>query len=262
MKPLIIFLLHLVAVAAVAQTTAARIKWNGYNNINFTYTGEIKDGVPDGKGVAVSDDGGSMKYFGDFKNGKFDGYGLMLINDGSIYALQWKNNVGTGVGVTVSDKKDLMYGMFVNSKIEGKSIELGNYDEIKIGTLTDHGYDGRVIEITSGAEAIYDHLYSSGKNAGPGYSIIAGAKEKSVGYFDDHIWRYEVPVTYPSFMQSDKLTSYLETENKYWIVSNTVNENGKTLAQDTCLYVDNLNRIRKFGVAVKHGLSGITSLAN
>lgn len=87
MKPLIISLLYFISAAAVAQTTTSRLNWNGYGEgINFIYTGEIKDGVPDGKGLAISEGGGQMKYFGDFKQGKFEGTGVMLLEDGSILA--------------------------------------------------------------------------------------------------------------------------------------------------------------------------------
>lgn len=87
-----------------------------------TYTGDLKDGVPDGKGKfkTENDQGGSWTYEGEFKNGHFDGEGTTTWSDGSKETGTYKDDVI--VPLTGNDIKTLATDTdsFVNHVVSGK----------------------------------------------------------------------------------------------------------------------------------------------
>lgn len=62
--------------------------WNSMQG-NYGYTGELKDGFPDGFGVYRYDDG--SVYEGDFKQGNFEGAGRLVLKTGKEYIGDFKN---------------------------------------------------------------------------------------------------------------------------------------------------------------------------
>jgi len=61
-----------------------------------TYTGEMFDGIPDGRGT-LSVSGGS-RYVGQWQGGKTHGQGVMIFADGSKYVGNWKDGMRNGRG--------------------------------------------------------------------------------------------------------------------------------------------------------------------
>lgn len=65
-----------------------------------TYTGELKDGIPNGQGRWTNLAG--EEYFGEWKNGDFNGYGTWSGIDDH-YVGEWKDNLLHGKGVYTHD---------------------------------------------------------------------------------------------------------------------------------------------------------------
>ncbi len=244
MKGIIIFLLCFVYCNIHAQKTIGSVKWRGYTDADLDYSGELNNGLPDGKGVAVSE-GGVLKFFGDFKNGKFEGNGVMLMDDGSIIIGPWKDNLPYGKYVGLTKDKSLHYGPSYYNNEQGHFIIITGR-EVNIGEKKDGLFDGRVIHITGNWNQIFDNIYTKGSNKGPGYGFSLGIEGVFTGYLDDYFLRREEPVTYPSFMK-DGMKSIRISENRWWLLSNHVFDNGKELAQDTCLYASIRNGNMQFG---------------
>jgi hypothetical protein len=63
--------------------------------VSVNYTGEIKDGKPNGMGVATYKSGNAKRYVGSFVNGMYNGKGTMFFDNGGIpyrRMEEWKLN--------------------------------------------------------------------------------------------------------------------------------------------------------------------------
>lgn len=69
-----------------------------FESEDYMYIGEIKNNLPDGRGVAYYDDG--FKYTGEFISGKLDGYAVETDNlNRIIYDGDWRSDYYHGYGV-------------------------------------------------------------------------------------------------------------------------------------------------------------------
>ena len=98
-----------------------------------TYTGELKDGVQNGKGLQIWKDG--AKYEGEWVNGKANGYGVFYHIDGDIYKGMWKDDKANGEGTYISAdgvnyeghwEDDFQNGYGIETWKDGSSYK-GNY---------------------------------------------------------------------------------------------------------------------------------------
>lgn len=78
--------------------------------ISGSYTGECKDGLANGKGVATGDD----YYKGSFVEGLPDGRGIYKYKNGNIYSGEWKCGLKDGIGkfTSLADGKRLVVSGF------------------------------------------------------------------------------------------------------------------------------------------------------
>ena len=109
--------------------------------IDGNYTGEIKNGMRDGRGIRIWNDGERYegdwkfdkrdgkgiyilrtgeKYEGDFKNGEMDGKGIYCYKNGNRYEGDWKNGKINGKGVVYYNNGDREMGDFLNDRPIGK----------------------------------------------------------------------------------------------------------------------------------------------
>ena len=83
--------------------------WDGDENDDTKYVGEIEKGLPHGMGTITFGKGkwkGGKKYVGEWKDGKPNGYGTFTWTDGRKYVGEWKDNKRHGQGIwTLSDGK-------------------------------------------------------------------------------------------------------------------------------------------------------------
>ncbi len=72
--------------------------WKTFGDVKVQpiYKGEIKNGMPNGRGVYTYPDG--ERYVGQFKNGIQDGQGTLSYPDGRKYVGEFKNGIQNGQG--------------------------------------------------------------------------------------------------------------------------------------------------------------------
>lgn len=97
------------------STNSAQIDTIAYTN--GKYTGEIKNGVENGKGTFVWSNGD--KYVGDWVNGKRHGQGTMTWANGDKYTGEYKNDLFDGQGTYITANKTIYTGSFSKGKCHG-----------------------------------------------------------------------------------------------------------------------------------------------
>lgn len=94
---------------------------NGIGEIKYTnalYTGECKNGLKNGRGRIVFDNG--VKYEGSWKNNKKNGHGTQHYVNGAIYNGEWKNGIYDGEGTLKYNSTENYKGHWKNGKKNGK----------------------------------------------------------------------------------------------------------------------------------------------
>ena len=93
----------------------------GYATIRHgdgTYTGYLDDGIPNGVGTMVWDNGNYYK--GDWVNGSIEGYGTFIWNSGDYYEGNWVNGTMEGYGTFIWAASNNRYtGYFRNGLLDG-----------------------------------------------------------------------------------------------------------------------------------------------
>ncbi len=84
------------------------------------YTGNIIDGMANGKGYMIYSNGG--KYFGNFLQGKKNGYGTYYLNNGNIYSGNFISGKPSGIGLMTWTNGTEYYGEWINGKMNGEGI--------------------------------------------------------------------------------------------------------------------------------------------
>ncbi|HFC00843.1 MAG TPA: hypothetical protein ENJ53_08585 [Phaeodactylibacter sp.] len=143
---------------AQSQTTSCSDKvafceGQKYFSNGDVYDGELKYGIPDGKGLMKFH--GGDEYLGDFKNGVIEGKGAILLANGDSYHGDWANGEADGEGTykkndgssfkgsfskgkrhgsgeVIWKTGDTLNGVWNNDKLEGKTIfEFANGDRLE-----------------------------------------------------------------------------------------------------------------------------------
>ena len=83
-----------------------------------TYTGQIKDSMPHGKGTMKYDDG--RIYVGEWNLGRWDGMGRATFTNGDSYDGQYRNDQRHGTGVYRWSDGRVYSGGFIDDRREGK----------------------------------------------------------------------------------------------------------------------------------------------
>ena len=82
------------------------------------YTGDVKNGKPDGLGILIYPDG--MKYVGGLKNGIMNGQGTFTNPNGEKYVGEWIDGRPTGQGTQTYYDGDKYVGLFKDGKYHGQ----------------------------------------------------------------------------------------------------------------------------------------------
>ncbi len=248
MKKLYVFCICIfISMNIDAQITTGRVRWKSASNISYIYTGELKDGKPHGRGLAISEPTGNIHVFGEFKNGMIDGSTVVRHSNGRIVVAKWKENKPEGTGVLITPENVFQYGNFVNGQLEGKVIRIQDDNRI----IIDFGYKngasyGRSIVINSNGLLLADKLYIDDTANGQGYQYEAKDKQKFEGIWEKGEWVRASTGNYPSFMRNPDFGSVV-TENNISIYSDVAEKDNKKTAHDTCFGYDFKNNNRWFG---------------
>jgi hypothetical protein len=141
------------------------IKWNNCaGEIKLSngdqYSGEFKDGLPNGKGAYFYLDG--RRYVGYFKNGKKNGRGMQSSNNGDLYDGNFSNDLMHGQGLYMHRNGDYYSGEQRNNNKNG----IGSYvwvDGSKyFGEWKDNKFNGKGIYTKIGGDTL-EGIWNNGK---------------------------------------------------------------------------------------------------
>ena len=102
-------------------------------DLTYSYTGEVKDGKPNGMGVAKYASGNVLRYVGSFVNGMYTGKGTMFFDDGAFLTGEWKNGKLNGKGTNLTSNGNLYIGEFANGVKSGKGTLFNKDNSVVIG---------------------------------------------------------------------------------------------------------------------------------
>ena len=114
------------------------------------YIGQVKNGVPEGKGIRYVYNGNI--YEGDFKNGKMEGKGIYYWIDGERYDGEYRNNKREGKGIDYYSNGDRFEGDFRNDRREGKGIYYYSNGDREMGDYSKENAIGKHVMLTKYGE--------------------------------------------------------------------------------------------------------------
>lgn len=96
------------------------------------YSGEVKNGLPHGKGVSIEK---LHRYIGGWNQGKYDGEGIVIYIDGSIFKAEWKDGSYVKEVKTFEDEfilRTLAKEKLVKEKQDAKLMEENNNKKLVV----------------------------------------------------------------------------------------------------------------------------------
>src|SRR5262245_8536317 len=86
--PVVVF--FLAVQISFAQTTGRLENQTDAWGLTYSFTGELKNGKPNGMGTATYTSGNVIRYVGNFTDGTYNGKGTMFFNNGAFLTGEWK----------------------------------------------------------------------------------------------------------------------------------------------------------------------------
>jgi hypothetical protein len=228
-----LFLFPLMALAAISQNlkriTGLKDAWG----VEINYTGEVKNGKPDGYGVAMYLTGNPLRYAGSFVNGVYEGKGTLFFKDGAILTGTWKKGKLNGKGMNIHSDKSIYVGDFINGEKNGKGVFVNNEYSIYLATYQNDNFHGRILGVWNSGNIITDLEYRDGKRNGMGYQYEAKTKKLHEGEWKDDKWVKTGTPVFSSFLKSSLLVSQMTDDR---VVIGKTNSNNKLI--DSSYYFD------------------------
>ena len=214
-------------------------------DVSVTYTGEIKDGKPNGMGVAKYKSGNAIRYVGSFLNGMYNGKGTMFFNNGAFLTGEWKNGKLNGKGSFLTDAGVLYIGDFVNGVKHGKGILFYKDNGMIMGNFSNDQLNGRGIQIFSDGSVVSDVNYKEDKRNGMGYQYEIKSKKLYEGEWSDGKWVQAGTPSFSSFLKSSSLIAEATDDH---ILAGPTNKDNFLI--DSSYYYDLKKSKRYFGYYV------------
>lgn len=211
-------------------------------DLSITYTGEVKDGKPNGMGVAKYASGNTLRYVGGFLNGMYSGKGTMFFDNDAFLTGEWKNGKLNGKGSNLMASGDLYIGDFANGVKNGKGILFFKDNSVIIGSYADDKLNGRAINIWKDGNIVSDIEYRDDKRNGKGYQYEVKAKKIYEGEWRDDKWVQAATPSFSSFLKSSSFVGEMTDEH---ILMGATNSNHFLI--DTSYYYNLKNHKRYFG---------------
>ncbi len=147
------------------------------------YTGDLRNGIPHGKGKIVYKSGDT--YEGDFVDGVCHGKGKYIWKaDGSVYEGDWLNGERTGKGVFTWSLGDKYEGDFVNAKLHGKGTYTWSNGSQYTGDWVNGDRTGSGTFIWSDKKTTYTGQFLNDKLHGRGLLMYANGS-RSYGIWEN-----------------------------------------------------------------------------
>ena len=207
MKRAVIFLVFAAACKFVCAQNVKRIEnlkdaWS----LTYTYTGEVKDGKPNGMGAAKYASGNVVRYVGNFVNGFYNGKGTMLFTDGAFLTGNWKNGKLDGRGSNLNGDGSLYVGEFSDGIKNGKGTLIYKDNSVVKGGFKNDKMQGRCINIWTDGSIISEIIYDNDKRNGTGYQYEAKTKKLYEGEWRDDKWVQPATPVFTSFLKAPGFT--------------------------------------------------------
>ena len=187
-QSLLITVALIICTVVNAQTTKRLQKQTDTWGLEYTYTGEVKNGKPNGMGVAKYTSGNVVRYVGSFVNGVYSGRGTMLFDNGAFLTGTWSNGKLNGKGSNLTQDGALYIGDFADGLKNGKGIIIYKNNSFVKGGFKEDKMSGRCINLWEDGTIISDVVYADDKRNGTGYQYEAKSKTTYAGEWKDDKW--------------------------------------------------------------------------
>ena len=243
MKKITTFLFSAVVSSILLAQNVKRIEnlKDGWS-VSYTYTGEVKDGKPNGMGVATYKSGNVVRYVGGFVNGEYSGKGTMFFKEGIFLTGQWRNGKLNGKGSFLSESGILYIGDFVNGEKNGKGILFYKDNGMIMGGFSNDKLNGRAFQIFADGSIVSEVNYTDGKRNGMGYQYEIKTKKLYEGEWRDDKWVQAGTASFTSFLKSPSLIAETTADH---ILAGPVNHESKLI--DSSYYFDLKKQKKYFG---------------
>ncbi|MBI1343828.1 MAG: hypothetical protein GC171_12925 [Terrimonas sp.] len=219
-------------------------------NLSYTYTGEIKNGKPNGMGVATYSSGNVIRYVGSFVNGMYSGKGTMLFEDGAFLSGTWANGKLNGKGTNLTDKGVLYIGDFADGHRNGKGVMFYADNSFVSGGFVNDNLKGRCINSWNDYKIISDNIYDNNERNGPGYQYEAESKKLFEGIWKDDKWEQAGTAGFKSFLTAP---GFIGESTSTHVLMGRVNASNYLM--DSAFYYDVQKKKRYFGYFVNGKLT-------
>ncbi len=155
-------------------------KWRlaGEPTVNHVYTGEVKDGIPNGQGLIRLLDG--LSYSGNFKKGFPDGQGVFKYHDGRRYVGSVKKGFPDGQGTYIWTDGSIYIGDFKAGKKRGEGTYNYSNGERYVGGWKDNQKHGQG-SYTWPDGSKYVGSFNDGRRDGKGtYTAADGSAQSGI----------------------------------------------------------------------------------
>lgn len=243
MKSLVsVVICFLITIYAGAQNTGILKNQKDAWDIEYTYTGELKNGVPNGMGVAQYSNGTVTRYVGNFVNGFYNGKGVMLFENGAFLCGTWKNGKLNGKGTNLTNDGQLYIGDFLNGLKNGQGILFYKDNGFVKGGFANDKLNGRCIYLWADGKILSDSYYADDKRNGDGYQYEAASKTLFQGEWSDDKWVQSTTPSFTSFLQAPSFTGEITDDH---VLMGPVTSDGHL--RDTSYYYNLDKHKRYFG---------------
>jgi hypothetical protein len=236
-----------------AQTITGRLEglrdaWG----TSFDYIGDIKNGQPNGLGIAIYSNNNALRYSGYFVNGQYSGKGVLLFKDSTFLSGEWKNGKLNGKGASLNSGGDFYAGYFANGVKEGSGAFVFADNGLLVGNMKNDTYAGRCIFIPASGKTVSDNIYSDGKKNGTGYQYELDSKTLYEGAWSNGDWVNSGTAAYTSFLKGSNF--YAEGTDDQ-ILMGGIDKTNDNVLQDTAFFYSLKTQKRYFGLYDKGNLT-------
>lgn len=137
---LLVLVLTFLLVSGGSSETVTDRKYTLCTGLAGTYTGEWKDGRPEGRGTISLENGGV--YEGEWKDGEANGQGTIIWSSGAVYKGEWKDSQKNGQGTMVYETGDKYEGEWAGDNRNGRGTFTYSDGSVESGVWK----DGKLIE--------------------------------------------------------------------------------------------------------------------
>jgi len=233
-----------ISLCVTAQTPSVTILRNQTDawGLTYTYIGEVKNGKPNGMGIAKYSSGNVKRYVGSFVNGMYSGRGTMLFADGEFLTGTWSNNKINSKGANLTNDGTFYVGDFKNGVKSGHGTMIYKNNAFMVGGFADDKLNGRCINLWADGNIISDNIFVNNKRNGTGFQYEAATKKLYEGEWRDDQWLQATTASFASFLEHPDFTGESNTQH---ILMGPVTTKG--FLKDTSFFYDLPNHKRYFG---------------